>query len=88
MILNELYELLQEELSHELIGDLFFDGIAIKWEYDSFNKELDYDENELEHLHNIYDDDLELINEYLIDEDYNISDPTIEDTYISFYIEE
>lgn len=88
MLLYELYNHLQEELSDKIFGELSFDAIAIKWEYDSFNKELDFDETELEHLHHTYEDDLNLIKEYLDDEKHHISDPTIEDTYISFYIEE
>lgn len=88
MSLDELYNILQDELSSEILGTLSIDGIAIKWEYDSFNKELDYDETELEHLHNTYEGDLESIKEFLIDEKHHIGDPTIEDSYISFYIEE
>lgn len=88
MLLEELYELLQDEVQLNLIGTISNEGIAIKWEYDSFNIDFDLDESELEHLQRIYSDDLENIKECLDDLDFYITEPTIEDTYISFYIEQ
>lgn len=87
MILDNLYKLLLDKEGHNLIGNLSFEGIGIKWEYDSFNQEFELEENELEHLHRIYEEDLEIINQH-IGNDNHISDATIEDTYISFYIEQ
>ena len=87
MLLDELFNILEEEVSYNLIGSITNEGIAIKWEYDSFNGELDYGETEIEHLERIYHDDLEIMKDLTNLEDFHISDPTIEDTYISFYIE-
>ena len=88
MELSELFELMNEEASDHIIGLLSYEGIAIKWEYDSFNVDFDELESELEHLHRIFDEDLETIKDIINMEKYLISDPTIEDTYISFYIEQ
>jgi hypothetical protein len=87
MLLDELYNLIEEEVSYNLIGTVINEGIAIKWEYDSFNAELEIDESEDEHLEKIYFDDLEILKDTINLKDFHISDPTIEDTYISFYIE-
>lgn len=87
MILAELYELLEEEVSYNLIGTISNEGIAIKWEYDSFNGEFEIDETEHDHLERIYNDDIEIMKDYFEFDDFHISEPTIEDTYISFYIE-
>lgn len=88
MIIDNLYELLLDKEENNLIGELTYEGIAIKWTYDSFNREFDYDESELEHLHRICENDLDIINEHIDGNTHHISDATIEDTYISFYIEE
>lgn len=88
MILAQLYELLEEEVSNNLIGTISNEGIAIKWEYDSFNAEFEIDETEHDHLERIYNDDIEIMKDYFEFDDFHISEPTIEDTYISFYIEE
>ena len=88
MGLSELYKLMNEEVSDSIIGLLSYEGIAIKWEYDSFNIDFDEYETDLEHLHRIFDEDLEIIKDIINIENYHISDPTIEDTYISFYIEQ
>ena len=87
MELNDIFELLLEEASDSLVGQITYEGIAIKWEYDSFNIEFNEFESELEHLHRIFGEDLETIEDITNINNYHISDPTIEDTYISFYIE-
>ncbi len=87
MELRKLYNLMEEEVSDSIVGYISYEGIAIKWEYDSFNNEFDSNEGELEHLHRIFEEDLETIEELINIKNYYISDPTIEDTYISFYIE-
>lgn len=88
MLLTELFDILDEEVSHNLNGTISNDEIAIKWEYDCFNTDFEIDESEEEHLEKIYNDDIEIIKEYINIDDFNITNPTIEDTYISFYIEE
>ena len=88
MGLSELFELMHEEVSDQIIGLLSYEGIAIKWEYDSFNIEFNEFETELEHLHRIFEEDLETIKDIINIGSCIISDPTIEDTYISFYIEQ
>lgn len=88
MELSELYNLMQEEVSDSIVGLLSYEGIAIKWEYDSFNNEFDNNESELEHLHRVFEEDLETIEDIINIENCHVSDPTIEDTYISFYIEQ
>jgi hypothetical protein len=88
MELSELFELMNEEASDHIIGLLSYEGIAIKWEYDSFNVEFDEFESDLEHLHRILHNDLETIKDIINMKNCHISDPTIEDTYISFYIEQ
>ena len=88
MGLSELYNLMDEEASDSIIGVLSYEGIAIKWEYDSFNGEFEELESDLEHLHRIYEEDLESINDIIDMKHYHITEPTIEDTYILFYIEE
>lgn len=87
MELNNIFELLLEEATDSLVGQITYEGIGIKWEYDSFNIEFDEFESELEHLHRIFEEDLETIGDVTNIKNHNISDPTIEDTYISFYIE-
>jgi len=88
MELTDLYNLMKEEVCDSIVGYISYEGIAIKWEYDSFNNEFDDNESELEHLHRIFEEDLETIEELVNIENCHISDPTIEDTYISFYIEQ
>ena len=88
MELSELYDLMNEEVSDSIVGYISYEGIAIKWEYDSFNNEFEDNESELEHLHRIFEEDLETIEDIINIENCHISDPTIEDTYISFYIEQ
>jgi len=88
MELSELFNIMHEEASDQIIGLLSFEGIAIKWEYDSFNVEFNEFETELDHLHRIFEEDLETIKDIIDMKDCIISDPTIEDTYISFYIEQ
>lgn len=88
MDLSELFEMMHEEVTDQIVGILSYEGIAIKWEYDSFNTEFSELESELEHLHRIFDEDLETIKDIINMKNYHISDPTIEDTYISFYIEQ
>lgn len=88
MLLIELYKILQEETKFDLIGELSYDGLTIKWYYDSFNNEFEDNESELEHLHRILEEDVEIINDFISLEHLHVSHPTIEDTYVSFYIEE
>ena len=85
MSTNELFELLGEELSEKLSGELKYTGDVIKYEYDGFHQ-FDIDESDLESI--CYEDRV-LIDDYL--EHYDVfftTEPEIHDKFIYFYIEQ
>lgn len=88
MNLENLYDILYKEVSFNLIGTLIIEEIGIKWEYNCINDELELDETDDEYLTKIYLDDFEIIRDSVNLDKFNITEPIIEDTYISFYIEE
>ena len=84
MSLDEVYDILYDELSNDLTGTLNYDGVSIKWEFDSFSV-LGSDEDS---VHETYEMDCELINGIIELSDYTISQPEIVDQFIMFYITE
>ena len=85
MNLQELYDELKE-ISFDLMGKISYDGISIKWQYDLYNNEIEF-ETEEEFLNKIFQDDLEIINDYICIDHYDITTPIIDETIISFHIE-
>lgn len=85
MSTQELYQQLNEEIENELQGQLIFDGVVLKWEYDGF----DFLHDDLEeHLDLVAHEDKELINEILADyNEFIITEPETHDTFVYFYIE-
>ena len=83
--LEKLYNTLQEELENELHGTITFDGYIIKWEYDCFGVDLEYDVEE--HLEIIHSEDYELIEEVVFKTEHSMSVLEIDDTIATFYID-
>lgn len=86
MNLEELFNILnQDDVKDKLSGTITFEATHIKWEYDGLlnNNEIDFDD----YLYYIYDNDLEIIKEYVDEDEFYISNPEIDDTFIIFYIE-
>lgn len=86
MTVENLFNILLEDAIFDLNGTIQYQDGLIKWEYNSINADLEIDESELEHLDKIYSDDLEIIKDSVNLNSFYISEPEIEDTYISFYI--
>jgi len=84
MSLEEVYDVLYKELSNDLTGVLVFDGVTIKWEFDSFSV-LGTDEDA---MHDTYEMDYELIIGVVDLNDFSVSQPEIVDQFIMFYITE
>ena len=91
MDIAELYEfILESNLDLKLVGSLeLSDADDIKWFYDGLT---DIPEDMETHLNDIYDTDLETLNDFLIDEkineDFYTVTPEISESYISFSIVE
>lgn len=86
--INEIFDTLQEEVSHNLSGALLFDDYnSIRWQLDGIQTG-----NTEEQLADLAQDDVDLIIEILVDNDYakyvEITDPEFDDTYVFFYIQE
>lgn len=86
MTVENLFNILLEDAIFDLNGTIQYQDGLIKWEYNSINADLEIDESELEHLDKIYSHDLEIIKDSVNLNSFYISEPEIEDTYISFYI--
>lgn len=82
----DLHNIMENEISNELAGELSFDGTVLKWEYDG----IDHLHNQLEyHLDITAHEDKEIIEGFLLDndEDFVVSEPETHDTFVYFYIE-
>ena len=86
MTIEKLFEILKDELSQDLVGEFTFDGSIIKWQYDGLLNSY-YDDDLENFLTQKYEDDISLINEIIINENFEVSEPEIHDTFIFFYIE-
>lgn len=87
-LIQEIFDTLQDELSHNLSGVLLFnDADSIRWQLDGI--QYGHSESDLEDLAN---DDMDLIREvlddYAYENDVEITEPEFDDTYVFFYIEE
>ena len=87
MTTQKIFNLLKEEIGDDLTGEIEYNGEVIKYQYDSFQKDIDLDID----LYDICDEDRTIIDEWLSSDDnyddFFTTEPEIDDTIIYFYIE-
>lgn len=90
MDILQLYDtILDENIELHLVGDILCEDDYIKWEYDALGKT---DENMETHLEETYENDKEILIEFLLNKNlnnsFNVNNVEIFDSSVIFFISE